>query len=239
MTEKQSPQGSAEHLLPQRQVILIRSALAGAAAALPLPGFSEMLSAALVRGLIYHVVRQRYVDIDEEAVEALLTPAEKANSLNVFSALGGLASLLRRRKRMRRLFAGLAVLHALEEGIRAFHTATLLDHYCARYHTGTGIYLEEAQKLRQNIDHATHGAQKRLTRELLEELLTQSLRLYQAVPSWVLAQLTRREALPPLSALAALVQEAQNCLGVLSFRRYLGYVIENFDAKWGEAKTSP
>lgn len=239
MTAKQTSEGdrvqdhSAEHLKEHRQVILVRSVLVGAAKMLPVPGVSDMLGAALSRGLVYHVAQLRYVDIEDGAVEVLTAAHEKQGRLNLLSALGGLLSLLRR-GRMRRLFAGLAVLHGIEEGMRAFHTALLLDHYCAQHHTGVAIRAEEARKLRQTIDESVKAAQRSLGGAVLDQIIVQTQRFFQTVPPWVWAQLKRADAMPPLPALQALAHEAKKSLGVLSLDRYFNHVVRNFDQRWNK-----
>lgn len=216
-----------------RQVILVRSVLVGAAKMLPMPGLSDMLGAALSRGLVYHVAQLRYVDIEDGAVEALTASPDKQGRLNLLSALGGLLSLLRR-GRMRRLFAGLAVLNGIEAGMRAFHTALVLDHYCAHHHTGVAIGAEEARRLRQTIDESVRAAQRSLGGAVLDQVIKQTQRFFQTVPPWVWAQLKRADAMPPLPALQALAHEAKKSLGVLSLDRYFNHVVQNFDQRWNK-----
>src|SRR3569832_1826176 len=95
-----------QHLQEHRSLILVRSALIGAATVLPVPAVGELLARALRRGLVQHIVSLRHVDIDDEAVEALVTEPTERRRLGVLAALGGLASLFGRRGRFRRLFAG-------------------------------------------------------------------------------------------------------------------------------------
>lgn len=234
MTAEKPREGSAEPLHPHRQAIVVRSVLIGAAKMLPLPGVSDLLGAALSRGLVYHIAQLRYVDIEEGAVEALISPPEKQGRLNLLSTLGSLLSLLRR-GRMRRLFAGLAVLHGIEEGVRAFQMGTLLDHYCAQFHTGAAIRLEDARKLRQAMEAATRSAQRALGAAVLEEIIKQAQRFFQTVPPWIWAQLSRAEAMPPLPALMALAHEAKNALSVVSLDRYFGQLTRSFDQQWSKA----
>lgn len=229
----QSTDQQTDHLTEHRQVILVRSVLVGAAKMLPVPGVSDMLGAALSRGLVYHVAQLRYVDIEDGAVEVLTAAQEKQGRLNLLSALGGLLSLLRR-GRMRRLFAGLAVLNGIEEGMRAFHTALLLDHYCAHHHTGVAIRADEARRLRQTIEESVRTAQRSLGGAVIDQIIMQTQRFFQTVPAWVWAQLKRADAMPPLPALQALAQEAKKSLGVLSLDRYFNHVVRNFDQRWNK-----
>lgn len=235
MTTEQTVSDSDKTEAPSQnwQVILARSVLIGAANMLPLPGISDKLGSALTRGLVYHVAQLRYVDIEEAAVDTLVAPAEKQGRLSILSTLGSLVSLLRR-GRMRRLFAGLAVLNGLEEASRAFHIAMLLDHYCAQHHSGVAIRVEEARKLKQTMDEATRAAQRTLGGKVLDEVITQTQHFFQKVPSWIWAQIKRADAMPPLPALQALAHEAKNAVSVLSPPRYFSNVVQNFDQQWSK-----
>lgn len=230
-----------EHLKQHRQVILVRSALIGAATVLPLPGVGDMLTEALSRGLIYHIARLRYVDIDEEAVDVLLAPPEKKQRLGLLSAVGGLASLLRKRTtKMRRLFAVLALLRGIEVASQAFHMATLLDHYCAQHHRGAAIRVEEARLLRASMDEAAHTAQRALASSVLGRLFSQCLQLAQALPAWVWGKLTRDSSTLALRpALVVVARAVRNFLKELSIHRYFASVVLNFDQEWSRAQASP
>ncbi len=220
------------HLQQNRAVILLRSALVGAASILPLPGVTEALTGALRRGLMQHVAGLRHVDLEEPALDELLAESPKKKRLTVFSALGGLVSLLRPRQAFRRMFIGLAVLRGVEEGARAFQTATLLDHYCAVHHLGPGISVDKARRLRAVMEEATLIAQRELASEALTQIATQAGRLIVAVPTWVWAQIRRTGEPPALPSLAGLVESTQQMLATLSARRYLGHLTDSFDRKW-------
>lgn len=232
MTENGSDPKTQEHLEDHRAVILLRSALIGAATALPVPAVGDMLAGALSRGLIYHVARLRYVDIDEAAVDELLTQSPKKQRMTILSAVGGLLSLVGRRVKLRRIFAGLAVLRGIEAGARAFHVATLFEHYCARHHTGLVIHAADARRLRDTIDEAMDSTQREVGSAVLDQVATQGLRMIQIVPKWAWAQLTHGVAQPPLPAFAAIAHEARDWLADLSVRRYLAHVVDSFDRQW-------
>lgn len=232
MTANGSDPKTQEHLEDHRAVILLRSALIGAATALPIPAVGDMLASALSRGLIYHVARLRYVDIDEAAVDELLTQSPKKQRMSVLSAVGGLISLVGRRIKLRRVFAGLAVLRGVEAGARAFHVATLFEHYCARHHSGLVIHAADARRLRDTIDEAMDTTQREMSSALFDQVATQGLQLLQIVPKWAWAQLTHGVAQPPLPALAAIAHEARTWLADVSVRRYLAHVVGSFDRQW-------
>ncbi|PSM32225.1 hypothetical protein [Haliangium sp. UPWRP_2] len=220
------------HLKEHRSVILLRSALVGAASILPLPGVTEPLTGALRRGLMQHVAGLRQVDLEEAALDELLADSPKQRRLTVFSALGGLASLLRPRRAFRRMFVGLVVLRGIEEAGRAFQQATLLDHYCAVHHLGPAISIEKARRLRGVMEQSVALTQRELASEALIQIATQIGRLILAVPTWVFSQIRRTGEPPPLPSLSGLVQTTQELLASLSARRYLGRLTDSFDRKW-------
>jgi len=220
------------HLQDNRAVIILRSALVGAASVLPLPGIGDALTGALRRGLMQHVAGLRHVDIEEDALDALLSESPKQRRLSLFSAVGGLASLLRPRKALRRMFVGLQVLRGVEEAARVFQMATLLDHYCAVHHLGPAITVDKARKLGEVMAEASLLAQRELASEALTQLATGALSLFTAVPVWVWGHIHRTGEPPALPSLAALVQSTQQFLATVSARRYLGRLSDSFDRKW-------
>ncbi len=230
MTEenKQEP----AHLHDHRSAIILRSILVGAASILPVPGVTEALTGSLRRGLLQHVAGLRKVDIEEDALDALLADTPKAKRLTLFSALGGLASMLGPRQALRRLFIGLQVLRGVEEGAKAFQLATLLDHYCAVHHIGAGISVDRARKLRGVIDAASAGTQRELAGETLTLLASQGMQLATAVPTWVWAHIRRTGEAPALPELPSLMQTTHELLAHLSVRGYLGRLTDTFDRKW-------
>lgn len=231
---------AAPHLAEQRPLILLRSALIGAASAIPVPGLSDMLTTALRRGLLLHVATKRHVDLDDEAVEVLLAETPKQQKLGAFSVFGSLISLLRKRGVMRRLFFGLAFLRAIEEALRIAHRATLLDHYCAQHHVGLAVHAEQARKLRKVMDEAIGGARKELLAESLDRLLTEGKQVAESAPQWVSQHLTHLPHLadvPPAVRTAA--QHTHAFLRDLALRRYLGRLVQSFDQKWHAAAAAP
>lgn len=229
-----------EHLQEHRVLILVRSALIGAASILPVPAVGDLLATALRRGLVQHVAGLRHVDLDDEAVEVLVAAPEDRKRLGILSALGSLTSLLGRRGRFRRLFVGLVVLQGLEESSRAFHLATLVDHYCARHHVGAGLAPAEAKQLRASIDEAIRTAQSDLAGETLDRLVALGSRVFQIAMSSLSARLQRGpvdpQALPNLSVLA---ERTQEFVRDLSVRRYVARLASSFDRKWGGTPTGP
>jgi len=231
-SETQADSETAEHLRAHRGVILMRSALIGAATAAPAVG--ELLVPALQRGLIHHVVGLWHLDIEDGAVEELLVTSTKAQRLSALSIVGGLLAAVRKTGRLRRLFIGFTILRGLEESSRAFHLATVLDHYCARHSVGAVISERDARRLREATDHAVSTAQRQITASLLQNVVEHGVQLLQAVPSWALAKIGRSPtgALPHLADLS---QQARTLFRDVSAQRYIASVVHSFDKKWREA----
>lgn len=229
------PQSDAEavgHLRAHRGVILMRSALIGAATAAPAVG--DLLVPALQRGLIHHVVGLWQLDIEDAAVEELLVTSTKAQRLSALSIVGGVLAAVRRTGRLRRLFIGFTILRGLEETSRAFHLATVLDHFCARHSAAAVITGRDAKRLREAADHAVDAAQRQVTSSLLQNVVEHGVQLLQAVPTWALAKIGKAptEPLPPLADLS---QQARSLFRDVSAQRYLASVLHSFDKKWREA----
>lgn len=220
------------HLEAHRSVIFLRSVLIGAATAAPAVG--DFLVPALKRGLMQHVSGLWHLDIEDGAVEALLAENDKVHRLSMLTMVGGFLAVLRKTGRLRRLFVGFTILRGIEETSRAFHLATLLDHYCARHSVGATIHEREAKRLREIADAAVAAAQQQVAATFLQNAVEQGLRVLQAVPSWALAKVGRVPAAPP-PPIPEVAQGARSLFRDLSARRYLANVINSFDRKWREA----
>lgn len=232
MTQSEKNDYSAAHLSEHRPVILFRSALVGAATMLPVPLVSELLAQTLRKGLLQQVATLRRVEIEKDAVEALLTQSEERQRLTVLSALSGLFAWLKPRGRLRRMVAGLQFLRAVEEGVKIFHLASLLDHYAANYHGGGSIKVPDARKLRAAMDDAVDSAQRDLATDALNGVLTAIGRLIMALPTWVMDKVRHTQTAPELPTLASLAEQTRELLHDLTLQSYLGRVAGSFDKKW-------
>ena len=143
-----------EHQTEHRAVILFRSALVGAANMLPVPLVSDVLAQTLRRSLLQQIATLRRVEIQPAALDMLLSESEEHQRLTILSGLSGLFAWLKPRGRLRRMVTGLQFLRAVEQGIRVFHLASLLDHYAANYHAGGVIKEADARKLRDTMHEA-------------------------------------------------------------------------------------
>jgi hypothetical protein len=219
-------------LKENRSVILLRSALVGAASVLPIPGVTEALTGALRRGLMRHVAGLRHVDIEEDAVDELLSEAPKSGRFTVFSAVNGAVSFLKPRRALRRMLVALQLVHGFEEAARVFQRATLLDHYCAVHHLGASITVDKARRLRKAMEEASGTAQSELVGETISQLVTQAVRMMMALPAWVWSHIQRTGEPPALPSLLGLAQASHELVANLSASRYLGRLAETFDRKW-------
>lgn len=225
---------SAAHLSENRAVILFRSALVGASTMIPVPLVSDLLTQMLRRGLLKQVASLRHVELEKEAIDVLLTDSPERKRLGVLSMVSGVFAWLKPRGRMRRMVAFLQLLRGIEEGVRIFHLATLLDHYAAHYHAGGVLKESDATKLRAAMDEAVDGAQRDLATEALNGALTAIGRLVMAVPGWVLDKIRRGED-PAELPISGLADQTRELLHDLTLQRYLGRIANTFDKKWGGA----
>lgn len=229
-----SDEFSAAHLSENRAVILFRSALVGASTMIPVPLVSDLLAQMLRRGLLKQVASLRHVELEKEAIDVLLTDSPERKRLGVLSMVSGVFAWLKPRGRMRRMVALLQLLRGIEEGVRIFHLATLLDHYAAHYHAGGVLKEADATKLRAAMDEAVEGAQRDLATEALNGALTAIGRLVMAVPGWMLDKIRRGEE-PAELPISGLADQTKELLQDLTLQRYLGRIANTFDKKWGGA----
>jgi hypothetical protein len=235
VTPPQAHEAGTSWLASMPSKIIWRAALVGAASALPLPGVNDLVSTALYRGLIFHVTGEHHVEIDDNAVEVLLAEAPRQRGLGALSAVSGMLSLIGRRTRLRRLASGLAILQAIEVGVRAFQLATSLDHYCTKHHTGAAIRDEQARRIRDTSVAASSAATHDLIGVGAEKLFSETLGLIQGAAGWVWARVTRNPSPPTIPSGKELLSHAQSVLANVSVGKYLGLVRERFDRRFAEA----
>lgn len=235
VTPPQPQDAGASWLAAMPTRIFWRSALVGAASALPVPGVNDLVSTALYRGLIFHVTGEHHVEIDDSAVETLLAEAPRTRSLGAISAFGNMLSILGKRTRLRRLASGLAVLQAFEVGLRAFQLATSLDYYCSKHHTGAAIHDEQARRIRDTSAVASSAALHDLIGSGAEKLFSESLALIHGAAGWVWARVTRSPSPPSRPSGKELLGHAQAVLANVSVGKYLSLVRERFDRRFVES----
>jgi hypothetical protein len=92
------------------------------------------------------------VDLDEDAVKALVFGTESAPSI-VNMAASGIAVRIASRA-TRRMMLVLTTINRVRAAARTFTTMTLFEHYCARIHTGAALDGPTALALREEIGKA-------------------------------------------------------------------------------------
>lgn len=141
-----------DYLDGQRRGIIAR-ALAGALAdAIPLPFLDDWAVGTVLGGGYRKIAASHQIDIDKDAVSALVHGPAKPTSM-VDLAAGGI--LLRIASRAtKRMMVVLATVNRARAASRTYVTMTLFDHYCARLHTGLAIDRVTALALREEITRA-------------------------------------------------------------------------------------
>ncbi|MCS6914035.1 MAG: hypothetical protein RMK29_06670 [Myxococcales bacterium] len=226
-----------EHLLDNRTQILIRSALVGLSGLIPVPPLAEYLMTSLRRGLLQYVAQSRQVDLDEAALDVLVAPRASEPLVSVTS-LAGLVAALRRGRWSRRLLGVVLLVRQLDEALRAFQQATLMDHYCARYHLGPGIDAARAQALRASIEEAGRRARREVTNETFARALHLAGRALSRFP-WHLLGGSRREveAEEPAPLVAASGDEEQRLVRDRGLHRFSRHLTAAFDQRWQQPPT--
>jgi hypothetical protein len=139
-----------DYLAGQRRTILARSIAGSIAGAVPLPFLDDWAIERIVGGGYKLIAHAQHVDIDDQAVKALVHGATPPPSI-VDIATGGV--LLRVATRAtRRMLLALAAINRARSAARTFVAMTLFDHYCARLHTGLALDGPTALALREEID---------------------------------------------------------------------------------------
>ncbi len=143
---------SRAYLAPQRRAIIGRAIAASLAGALPLPFLDDWAIGAILGRGYRKIAAAHQIDLDDEAVKALVFGEQRPPSLADLAASGiavriaGLAA--------RRMMLVLATINRARSAARTFTTMTLFDHYCARLHTGAALDGPTALALRGEIGKA-------------------------------------------------------------------------------------
>lgn len=229
MTTEQAEQEASSSLEAHRAAILLRSVLIGSVTLVP--GVGDLLVGTLQRGLLRHVAGLSHIQLEDKAADELCTMTATTQRLSAVSILGVVATILKRSVRLRRFVAGLALLKGIEETSRAFHVATMLDHFCAHHSVGTSIGVGEARRIREAAEAAVLETQREVAGAVLDGVVKHSLQVLRAVPTWVLAKLGRSAAEQARPALEDLRREAKAAISSASAKKYMSRLIEKFDSK--------
>lgn len=138
-----------DYLAAQRRTIIARALAGSLAGALPLPFLDDWAVGAVLGGGYRRIAAAHHVDLDDEAVKALVFGTSSPTKLADI-AVGGVVARLAGRAAKRMMLA-LATINRARSAARNFVVMTLFDHYCARLHTGPALDGATALALRGEI----------------------------------------------------------------------------------------
>lgn len=141
-----------DYLDDHRRAIIARSLAGALASAVPLPFLDDWAMVAVLGAGYRRIARDHQIDVDRDAVSALVFGPSQPTSV-VDMAAGGI--LLRiANATTKRMMVVLATVNRARAAARTYVTMTLFDHYCAKLHTGLAIDRATALALREEISKA-------------------------------------------------------------------------------------
>jgi hypothetical protein len=143
---------SRAYLADQRRAIIGRALAASLAGAIPLPFLDDWVLGEILGRGYRKLAAAHQVDLDDDAVKALVFGTERSPSLTNMAASGIAARIASRAAR--RMMVVLATINRARSAARTFTVMTLFDHYCARLHTGAALDGATALALREEISKA-------------------------------------------------------------------------------------
>jgi len=143
---------SRAYLADQRPAIIARSLVAGLAGAVPLPFLDDWAIGAILRSGYRKVAAAHQVDLDDDAVEAMVFGAQSPPAISGLAASG--IALRIASRAARRMMLVLATISRARSAARTFTTMTLFEHYCAKLHVGAALDGPTALALRGEIAKA-------------------------------------------------------------------------------------
>ncbi|HEU0029147.1 MAG TPA: hypothetical protein VFQ53_00850 [Kofleriaceae bacterium] len=141
-----------DYLDGQRRRIIGRAIAGSMASALPIPFLDDWAVGAIVGTGYRRIAAAHQIDLDDEAVTALVHGTSKPTSIGSIAVAGVMARLVGRAAK--RMMVVLATVNRARSASRTFVTMTLFDHYCAKLHTGLSLDRETALALRDEIGKA-------------------------------------------------------------------------------------
>jgi len=138
-----------DYLAGQRRTIIARALAGSLAGAVPFPFLDDWAVGAVLGGAYRRIAAAHHVDLDDEAVKALVFGSSSPTKLADI-AVGGIIARLAGRAAKRMMIA-LATINRARSAARNFVIMTLFDHYCARLHTGLALDGATALALRGEI----------------------------------------------------------------------------------------
>jgi hypothetical protein len=143
---------SRAYLAHQRRAIIGRSLAASLAGVLPVPFVDDWVAGAILGRGYRKLAAAHQVDLDDDAVKALVFGSQSPPSITDLAASGIAVRIASRAAR--RMMLVLATINRARSAARTFTVMTLFDHYCARLHTGTALDGPTALVLRGEIAKA-------------------------------------------------------------------------------------
>jgi hypothetical protein len=143
---------SRAYLADHRRAIIGRALAASLAGALPVPFVDDWAVGAILGRGYRKLAAAHQVDLDDEAVKALVFGAERPASVTELAASG--IALRIAGRAARRMMVVLATINRARSAARTFTAMTLFEHYCARLHTGLALDGPTALALREEIAKA-------------------------------------------------------------------------------------
>jgi len=228
------------HLRPNRQLIVSRAVLAGAAGMLPVPYIDDLLAGAVRSQLVRRLAEIRKVDLDANAVDALAHPY---GSRLLHAASVGAIAIGGTRRVVRKIAVTLLLVRRVDEAVQTFQLGTLFDHYCATAHVGPGLDGKRALLLRQSMDAAIRTARSEaLTRTFKKALRSMGTAVARmpigALSHWFSpASIDRLDAAASQPFVSSAVTSVDGEVAGLD-SSYISTLIEMFDRAWkaGEAE---
>ena len=138
-----------DYLAGQRRTIIARSLVGSLAGALPLPFVDDWAVNSILGGGYRRIAAAHHVDLDRDAVNALVHGATKPPTISNI-ALGGVLARVAT-KTARRMMVAIAAINRARSAARTYTAMTLFDHYCAKLHTGLALDGATALLLREDI----------------------------------------------------------------------------------------
>jgi len=135
-----------------RRTIIARSIAGSLAGIVPVPFLDDWAKAAVLGGGYRRIAAAHGVDLDDEAVTALVhgkAPPTSVTQLAVSGIMYRIAGIA-----AKRMLLAIATVNRARAASRTFTTMTLFDHYCAKLHTGLALDGATALELRMEIARA-------------------------------------------------------------------------------------
>ena len=141
-----------DYLVDQRRTIIARAIFGAIAGAVPVPFLDDMVVERILGGGYRRIAGAHQVDLDREAVRALVHGPTKPPS--VASMAAGSIMIRLATRAARRMMLAIATVDRARSAARTFVTMTLFDHYCAKLHRGLALDAPTALALREEIIRA-------------------------------------------------------------------------------------